>query len=62
MRVAKALGITGRHVSGIVDGHVRITANMAIRQAAAFHTEAQLWGNLQARYDFGVRLRIYLSQ
>jgi antitoxin HigA-1 len=48
---AKALGVTSKHVSGIVNGHARITADMAIRLAAALDTEAQLWINLQAQYD-----------
>ncbi len=35
-------------------GHVRITADMAIRLAAALDTEAQLWLNLQAQHDLWV--------
>ncbi len=48
---AKALGVTPKHVSGIVNGHARITADMAIRLAVALDTEAQLWVNLQAQHD-----------
>jgi addiction module HigA family antidote len=48
---AKALGVTSKHVSGIVNGRARVTADMAIRLAAAFETEAQLWVNLQAQHD-----------
>jgi addiction module HigA family antidote len=51
---AKALGVTSKHGSGIVNGHVRITADMAIRLAAALDTEAQLWVNLQAQRDLWV--------
>jgi addiction module HigA family antidote len=45
VEAAKALGVTSKHVSGIVNGHVRITADMAIRLAAALGTDAQhdLW-------------------
>jgi addiction module HigA family antidote len=49
-----AMDVTPKHVSGIVNGHVRITADMAIRLAAALETEAQLWMNLQAQYDLWV--------
>lgn len=48
---ADALGVTSKHVSGIVNGHVRITAYMAIRLAAALDTDAQTWINLQAQHD-----------
>jgi addiction module HigA family antidote len=54
IEAAKALGVTSKHVSGIVNGHVRITADMAIRLAAALDTEAQLWVNLQAQHDLWV--------
>jgi antitoxin HigA-1 len=40
--VAKALDVTRGPASGIVNGHVRITADMAIRLTAALETEAQL--------------------
>jgi addiction module HigA family antidote len=33
---------------------VRITADMAIRLAAALGTEAQFWVNLQAQHDLWV--------
>jgi antitoxin HigA-1 len=51
---AKALGVTAKHVSGIVNGHARITADMAIRLAAALDTDAQTWVNLQAQHDLWV--------
>jgi addiction module HigA family antidote len=51
---ADALGVTPKHISGIVNGHARITADMAIRLAAALDTEAQLWVNLQAQHDLWV--------
>jgi addiction module HigA family antidote len=35
-------------------GHVRITANMGIRLAAALGTNAQTWVNLQAQHDLWV--------
>ena len=51
---AEALGVTPKHISGIVNGRARITADMAIRLAAALDTEAQLWVNLQAQHDLWV--------
>lgn len=51
VEAAKALGVTSKHVSGIVNGHVRITADMAIRLAAALGTDAQTWVNLQGQHD-----------
>ena len=48
---AEALGVTPNHVSGIVNGHARITADMAIRLAVALDTETQLWVHLQAQHD-----------
>jgi len=54
VEAAKALGVTSKHVSGIVNGHVRITADMAIRLAAALGTDAQTWLNLQAQHDLWV--------
>jgi antitoxin HigA-1 len=35
VEAAKALGVTSKHVSSIINGHVRITADMVIRLAAA---------------------------
>jgi addiction module HigA family antidote len=57
VEAAKALGVTSKHVSAIVNGHVRITADMAIRLAAALGTDAQTWVNLQAQHDLWVASR-----
>jgi addiction module HigA family antidote len=51
---ADALGVTSKHISGIVNGRARVTADMAIRLAAAFDTEPQVWVNLQAQHDLWV--------
>lgn len=48
---ADALGVSRKHVSEIVNGHAPVSADMAIRLAAAFGTEPELWVNLQAQYD-----------
>ena len=51
---ADAMGVTRKHVSSIVNGRAPVTLDMAMRLAAAFATEAQLWVNLQAQYDLWV--------
>jgi addiction module HigA family antidote len=48
---AEACGVTRKHMSGIVNGHVAITAEMAERIAAALGTTAQYWLNLQNAVD-----------
>jgi antitoxin HigA-1 len=48
---AEALGVTRKHVSEIVNGHAPVSADMAVRLAAALNTEPELWVNLQAQYD-----------
>ncbi|ACP53284.1 Plasmid maintenance system antidote protein [Rickettsia africae ESF-5] len=35
----------------LVHGKRTLTTNMALRLGKYFHTSAQLWINLQARYD-----------
>lgn len=51
---ADAMGVTRKHISAIVNGRVPETPDMAMRLAAAFATEAQLWVNLQAQYDLWI--------
>ena len=48
---ADALGVTRKHVSEIVNGHAPVSADMAIRLAAALGTEPEIWVNMQAQYD-----------
>jgi antitoxin HigA-1 len=48
---AAACGVTRKHMSGIVNGHVAITAEMAARMAAVLGTTAQYWLNLQNAVD-----------
>jgi antitoxin HigA-1 len=54
IETAKALGVSSKHLSGIVNGRVRVTADMAIRLAAALNSDAQTWLNLQAQHDLWV--------
>jgi len=48
---ADALGVSRKHISEIVNGHASVSADMAVRLAAALGTEAELWVNLQAQRD-----------
>ena len=50
-KFAEACGVTRKHMSGIVNGHAAITAEMAVRMAAVLGTTAQYWLNLQNTVD-----------
>ena len=50
-QAAKALGVTRKHVSAIVNGRAPVTPDMALRLAAASATDPELWVNMQAQYD-----------
>lgn len=50
-QAAEALGVSRKHVSAIVNGRAPVTPDMAVRLAAAFATEPELWVNMQAQYD-----------
>ncbi len=52
--VAAALGVSRKHLSAIVNSRAPVTPDMAMRLAAAFETEAELWVNLQAQHDLWV--------
>jgi addiction module HigA family antidote len=49
--LAKAMGVPRTRVERIVAETTGITADTALRLARAFGTSAQLWLNLQNRYD-----------
>jgi addiction module HigA family antidote len=51
---AGALGVSRKHFSAIVNGRAPVTPDMAMRLAAAFETEAELWVSLQAQHDLWV--------
>jgi len=53
-QAADALGVSRKHISAIVNGRVPVTPDMAMRLAAVFATEAQLWVNLQAQHDLWI--------
>ncbi len=50
-RVAKAMGVAQRRVDELCAGDRALTADTALRLERVFGMEAQVWLNLQARYD-----------
>ncbi len=53
-RLAKDTGTSAQHVGRIVHGTRGIGAELALRLARYFGTSAELWINLQAKYDLDV--------
>jgi addiction module HigA family antidote len=50
-QAAKGLGISRQALSNILNGHNRITPDMALRLEKAFGTSRQAWLNMQQNYD-----------
>ncbi len=48
---AKALGVTRKTLSAILNGRAGISPEMAIRLSIAFDTSAESWLNQQTQYD-----------
>lgn len=48
---AKALGISRSTLSGIVNGKIGISPEMAVRLSIAFNTSSESWINHQVHYD-----------
>ncbi|MEX2536997.1 MAG: HigA family addiction module antitoxin [Trueperaceae bacterium] len=48
---AKALGVSRKHLSIVVNGHARVTAEMALRLSKALGTSVGLWLDMQQNYD-----------
>jgi antitoxin HigA-1 len=49
--LASASGLSRKHVSQIINGHVGITAATAVRFARVFGTTPELWLNMQNKVD-----------
>ena len=52
--LALAIRVPANRVGGIVKGERGITPDTALRLARYFGTSAQLWVNLQSKYDLAV--------
>ena len=50
-RAAKALGVSRKTLSAILNGRAGISPEMAIRLSMAFDTSAESWLNQQTQYD-----------
>ena len=48
---AKALGVSRKTLSGILNGRAGISPEMAVRLSIAFETSAESWLNQQTQYD-----------
>ena len=48
---AKALGVTRKSLSALLNGHSGISPEMALRLSIAFGTSAESWCIQQAQYD-----------
>ncbi len=48
---AKALGVSRKTLSAILNGRAGISAEMAVRLSIAFGTSAESWMNQQTQYD-----------
>jgi addiction module HigA family antidote len=48
---AKALDVSRKTLSSILNGHSSISPQMAVRLSIAFDTSAQSWLNQQSQYD-----------
>jgi addiction module HigA family antidote len=49
--LAGNLGVTRKTVSQLVNGHMGVSAEMALRLGKAFNTTPELWLNMQRNYD-----------
>ena len=48
---ARALGVSRKTLSGILNGRAGVSPEMAIRLSIAFRTSAESWLNQQLQYD-----------
>jgi antitoxin HigA-1 len=54
---AKALGISRKQLSAIINGRAGLSAEMAIRLEKAFGSKAETWLRLQAAHDLAQAMR-----
>jgi addiction module HigA family antidote len=50
-QAAKALNVSRKTLSAILNGHAGISPEMAVRLSIAFDTTAESWLNQQVQYD-----------
>ncbi|RCK48745.1 XRE family transcriptional regulator [Thalassospira profundimaris] len=49
--LARDLGISEKHLSQVINGHVRLDSELAVKLAKTLETTTEFWINLQARID-----------
>ncbi len=50
-KAARALGVSRKTLSSIINGRAGISPEMAVRLSIAFNTSAESWLNQQLQYD-----------
>lgn len=50
-QAAKLLGVSRKMLSQVLNGHARVSPNLAMRLAKAFNTTPDSWLNQQIHYD-----------
>ena len=50
-QAARALGVSRKTLSGILNGRAGISPEMAVRLSIAFNTTSESWLNQQVQYD-----------
>lgn len=50
-KVAKGLKITRSNLSSVINGHLKISPELAVKLSEAFGNSAQFWVNLQNNYE-----------
>ena len=50
-QTAKALGVSRKNLSELLNGHIGVSPEMALRLGMAFNTSAEVWLNMQMSYD-----------
>jgi antitoxin HigA-1 len=48
---AEALGVSRKNLSELLNGHIGVSPEMALRLSMAFSTSAEVWLNMQTAYD-----------
>jgi len=54
---AKALGVSRKTLSAILNGRAGVSPEMAVRLSIAFDTSAESWMNQQVQYDLWIAER-----
>ena len=56
-QAATQLGVARKTLSQLINGHMGVSAEMAIRLSKALSTTPQLWVNMQQGYDVALKMK-----